>query len=225
MSTLAAGGLAVASYLVGGIPFALILGRWKGVDVRLHGSGNVGATNIGRVLGRRYAVVTFFLDAAKGALPALGAGLLWARLGWDGRRSAMALCGAGAIAGHVWPVYLGFRGGKGVATTIGVAAVLSWQATAIGLGVWLFGTYVLRYVFLGSMLFAASLPVTYLLLPGGVETSTERAAVAGLFVALALLVGVRHRSNIRRFLAGTEDRTGEKIHEAFPDDGNEEERT
>ena len=209
--------LAVGSYLIGAIPFALILGRLKGVDVRRYGSGNVGATNIGRVLGRPWAVGTFLLDAAKGALPVIGAGLLWEKLGWDGRRSVMAICGAGAIAGHVWPVYLRFRGGKGVATTMGVAGVLSWPATAIGLGVWLFGTYVLRYVFLGSVLFALTLPVAYLLLPGAAESVAERAAVTALFATLAALVAARHRPNFRRFLAGEEDRTGEKVHEAFPD--------
>ena len=103
MGFLVGGGLGVTSYFLGAIPFAFLLGRMKGVDVRAYGSGNVGATNIGRVLGRPYALVTFVLDAAKGALPVIGAGLLWDRLGWDGRRSVMALCGLGAIAGHLYP--------------------------------------------------------------------------------------------------------------------------
>lgn len=202
---------ALLSYLLGAIPFAYLLGKARGVDIRTRGSGNIGATNIGRILGRQYGYLTFFLDAAKGAIPVLAAGLLGKRLGWEwgGSRGLMAICGASAIAGHVWPVFLGFRGGKGVATTIGVAGVLSWPATLIGLVVWLLGAYLLRYVFLGSVLFALTLPISYLLLYRE-RAWTEDPAVILLLAGVAVLVAVRHRSNFRRFLAREEEKFGEK---------------
>ncbi|MCZ6688559.1 MAG: glycerol-3-phosphate 1-O-acyltransferase PlsY [Planctomycetota bacterium] len=196
------------SYLVGAIPFAYLLGRWKGVDIRAQGSGNVGATNLGRILGRPYGIASFALDALKGAIPVLGAGFLGESLGWDpaGRRGLMSLCGAGAIAGHIWPVYLGFRGGKGVATSIGVAGVLTWQATFIALVVWLIGTYLLRYVFVGSVLFALALPVSFLALEGR-RAWSEEMGVTLLLIGICLIVAIRHRSNFRRFMAGEEGKT------------------
>lgn len=209
---------ALVSYLLGAIPFAYVLGKWKGVDIRSRGSGNIGATNVGRILGRPFGYLTFLLDAAKGALPVLGASLL-SRMGggggWEtgGSRGLMAICGASAIAGHVWPVYLGFRGGKGVATTIGVAGLLSWQATLIGLFVWVFGAYVLRYVFVGSVLFAVALPISYLAIHRD-RAWTEEPAVTVLLSGIAVLVAVRHRSNFRNFLAKREEKTGEEAREA-----------
>ena len=205
--------LAVVSYLVGAIPFAVILAKRRGVDIRSEGSGNPGASNVARILGRPYGYLTFILDAAKGVIPIVASGLVWERLGWDGGRTVMALCGGGAIAGHIWPVYLRFRGGKGVATSIGVVGMLSWHVMAIGIGVWLFGAYVLRYVYMGSALFALSLPVSFLLLRGEAAWGEDR-AVTALLAAIAVVVAARHRSNFRRMREGREPRTGERPEEA-----------
>lgn len=207
--------LAFISYLVGAVPFAYVLGRGKGVDIRSLGSGNVGATNVGRILGRPFGFLTFFLDFGKGALPVLGSGLLWHRLGWEwpSTRGVVAICGGSAIAGHIWSVFLGFRGGKGVATSMGVAGLLSWQALGIGLAAWLFGAYLLRYVFVGSILFALSLPISFVVIERD-RAWMEEAPVTILFSAIAVIVAIRHGSNFRRLMAGTEERTGQKVRRA-----------
>jgi acyl phosphate:glycerol-3-phosphate acyltransferase len=120
-----------AAYVIGSIPFGLLIAKYgHGVDVRRHGSGNIGATNVGRVLGKKWGVVCLVLDALKGLLPTLLLPRVIPRplLPEDWLGLATVLCGAAAITGHVFPVWLGFRGGKGVATGAGVAAVVCWQA-------------------------------------------------------------------------------------------------
>ncbi|MFN8453045.1 MAG: glycerol-3-phosphate 1-O-acyltransferase PlsY, partial [Anaerolineae bacterium] len=128
VSDAAAGlGLLVAAYLAGSIPFSLLIARWAGgIDLRQHGSGNVGATNVARTLGYKWGAVALLLDALKGLLPTWGLPLLFYGAG---SRHAPVAAGLAAIVGHMFPCWLGFRGGKGVATALGVVAVLSWQAT------------------------------------------------------------------------------------------------
>jgi glycerol-3-phosphate acyltransferase PlsY len=197
--------IAIVAYLTGAVPFALVLGKLKGIDPREEGSKNIGATNVGRLLGRPYGITCFFLDAAKGALPVLAASLIT-----DGDPLPVALAGAASIAGHVWPIYLKFRGGKGVATTIGAAATLTPIPTAIALGSWLIGAYLLRYVFIGSVLFAVTLPVAHIAIHRQ-QAFNETWPITALLLLIPPLVALRHRSNIQRFLKGEEDRTGQPI--------------
>lgn len=200
------GVLAVAlAYLVGSIPFAWIVARlWAGVDIRTVGSGNVGATNVSRVLGRKGFAVVFALDAAKGALPVLllpglaaaGAGETAAASGSDRVRIA---CGLAAILGHMFPVYLRFRGGKGVATGAGVMGALVPLPAACAFGVFLAVLLATRYVSLGSVVASVALaPLSW--------AFGHAAEVVVLCVVVAALVVLRHRANLGRIAAGTEPR-------------------
>ena len=186
--------LVVGAYLLGSIPFGYVLPRLlRGDDIRRHGSGNVGATNVWRVYGRSLGLPVAVLDVLKGLVPAaLG---LWLGGDWVG-----VLAGAAAMLGHARPVYLGFsKGGKMVATAGGVALALAPLAALGCAVVWVAAFAVTRYASLASMLAAAALPVLCLLL------GSSWPVVA--FTALAALgVLALHRQNIRRLLAGTEPR-------------------
>jgi glycerol-3-phosphate acyltransferase PlsY len=209
--------LPLAGYLAGSIPFAFLLARGRGVDLRQVGSGNIGATNLGRALGARWGYLCFVLDVAKGALPVLAGG--W----WVGAfadvsappaplpQLAWVLAGLGAILGHVLPVWLGFRGGKGVATSLG--AVLAYYPYftfpgLIALGVWVLVTLASRYVSLGSIAAAAAfLPAMALLNAGRMD---ELLVLAVFASAMVVLIVLRHRSNIVRLVQGREHRIGSK---------------
>ncbi len=192
----------LAAYLCGAIPFAFIIARARGVDIRAVGSGNVGATNVFRSVGKPWGVLTFLLDALKGFIPALAFPAVahnweFAAPDWLG-----LACGAAAIAGHTWPIWLGFKGGKGVATGAGALLAVAPWAFAAGLAAWLLVFLLSRYVSLASILAAASAAAA-----GWVVYGREPARPIVLSV-LAALVVVRHRSNVRRLLAGTELRAG-----------------
>ena len=184
-------------YLVGSIPFAVLIARAKGEDIFRLGSGNPGATNVLRNLGKPAGYLCFALDALKG-FAAAG----WPALAFAGERSiTLAVAGlVGAILGHSFSAFIGFRGGKGVATTIGGLIAVNWIAVLVGCGVWAAAFFAWRYVSLASILLALSLPLTSLALPD--RPDSERL----LMVALAALILVRHRSNISRLLKGTENR-------------------
>lgn len=189
----------VLSYLVGSVPFGLIACYLvKGVDVRKHGSGNIGATNVARVAGRPTAVIVFILDMLKGFLPTLYLSRL---AGVQGSLPAI-LCGCSAILGHSFPITLRFRGGKAVATSTGVFLALSPLCLLVSVVVWVGVAVVWRYVSLASMCAGVGLFLACLL--GGVDSAVI--AFAGL---VALLVIARHRFNIKRLLAGTEPRIGQ----------------
>jgi glycerol-3-phosphate acyltransferase PlsY len=198
----------VAGYVCGALPWGLWVGRLaRGVDIRQHGSGNLGATNVYRVLGPHWGIPVLLLDIAKGAAP-----VWWApRAGWTaafpaGTEWCAITVGAAAIAGHVWTFLAGFRGGKGVATTVGVMLALAPLAMAGFTLIFLVTLALTRYVSLGSVLGALALPVLVALTaPGGATTPRF-----GLSVALALLVVARHRENIRRLLKGEERRFAPK---------------
>jgi glycerol-3-phosphate acyltransferase PlsY len=194
--------LAVAlAYLIGSIPFGYLIVRVKGGgDVRETGSGGTGATNVTRRAGKGPGLLTMLLDALKGVLVALGARwLLTPDSGVDWWVAAASLA---AVVGHVFPVWLGFRGGKGVATGLGVFLVLAPLAVLSALLVFVLVIWVTRYVSLGSMAAAALLPVGVWLLGGGRgATPLLTAAVLG-----AALIIYAHRSNIGRLLSGTESR-------------------
>ena len=210
-------------YLLGSIPFGLLIGRAQGVDVRTQGSGNIGSTNVSRLLGRKWGSVCFILDVAKGLAPTLGAGLylrgdevafqigLLMPIGqW-----AVLMVGAGCILGHMFSVFLGFRGGKGVATSLGVVLGIwpYFTMTAVFvLAIWTAVWGAWRYVSLASITAAAAFPVGFVILIWWIE-SWELGSLGTLFgfsCVMAALVIFRHRSNISRLLAGTENRGGKK---------------
>lgn len=189
----------VIAYLLGSVPFAYLAGRARGVDLRQHGSGNLGATNASRVLGTTTGVVVYLLDTLKGFLPVF---LLVPLL--VGRRLdlwAIAI-GVAAIAGHVRPVYLGFqKGGKGVATAGGVFLALAPLATAVGLAVWVLAFLPTGYVSLASIVTAVLFP--FALLATG---TPARSALFAVAVIVALFVVWTHRPNIARLRRGEEHR-------------------
>jgi acyl phosphate:glycerol-3-phosphate acyltransferase len=193
------------AYLIGAIPFGYLVVKLKtGQDVRTLGSGNIGATNVARVLGGPWFVPVFILDFLKGFAPVFW-GAPWVAARWpDGPRLPMLLAvlfGTLAMLGHMFPIYLGFRGGKGVATVAGLLFAMNWIAAAIGLGVWLLVFLPTRYVSLASIAGAIAVPIA-------AHFSAHDPIQTGFFAAAGLLVIVRHRGNIQRLLAGTESRFG-----------------
>ena len=188
----------VLGYLLGSIPSGWLAGRWlKGIDLRELGSGSTGATNVLRQAGKGPALVVFLIDVGKGAAAVLIARALG--LGdW-----IQVLAGLTALAGHIWPVWLGFKGGKAVATGLGLFLGLAWPVGLASFGVFLAVFSLSRYVSLASVLAAISLP---LLMAAGTSSN------ANLVVALVamLLVLWRHRSNIKRLINGTEPKLNQK---------------
>jgi glycerol-3-phosphate acyltransferase PlsY len=183
----------IAGAVFGSIPFGYIVGRLGGIDVRQHGSGNIGFTNVQRTMGWTWAAPVLLLDVAKGLVPtafARGLGLI------------PALVGIGAILGHVFCPWLGFKGGKGVATTIGVAAFLCPRSLLAGLGIYLVVLAATGFISASSLAFALALPV----LTAVVYRNSVLLLVFAVGVALVIIV--RHVSNIRRLAAGTEPRLG-----------------
>lgn len=184
-----------AGYLCGSIPFGLLLTQAAGLgDVRKIGSGNIGATNVLRTGSKGLAAATLLLDALKGTLPAL----LAARYGAE----AGAIAGAGALLGHVFPVWLGFKGGKGVATYIGVLAALAWQVALVFAAVWLVMAAIFRYSSLAALVACTVVPVALYV--------RDLPQFALAFLLMSLLVFYKHRTNIERLMAGTESKIGAK---------------
>lgn len=185
----------VVAYLLGAIPFGLVITKWvKGIDVREHGSKNIGATNVLRTAGKPLGGFTLLLDALKGAAPVLVA----QHLGWGWLAAAGGLV---AVLAHVFPVYLKFRGGKGVATAAGVFAALTPIPMAIALGVFLAVVIPFRVVSAGSLAAAVALLVATIV-------RGESGAIVGLAAAVNVIVFVRHRGNIRRLFRREERRVG-----------------
>lgn len=189
--------IALAAYLVGAIPFGLLIARAKGVDIRRHGSGNIGATNVLRVLGKPLGIATFVLDALKGYGPVAVAMAVLP----DRAEAAGLTAGMAAILGHSFPVYLGFKGGKGVATSAGVLLGLAWLAALIGIGLWALVFFSSRYVSLASIVAAAAIPAVSWML-----YAPDKVATPVALTLLGLLIILRHRANIRRLVRGTENR-------------------
>jgi glycerol-3-phosphate acyltransferase PlsY len=185
--------LGIAGYLLGAIPFGVLIGRWrKGVDLRDHGSGNIGTTNAYRVLGARAGTLVLFCDIAKGALPAVLAGHFFAP--W-----LAVILAALPVIWHLWSVFLGGRGGKGVATGAGVVVGLMWPVFLIVLATFLFVLFTARMVSVASLAAAVVFPLAVWL---------TGQALPYLIVSLVLspLVIIAHHANIRRILNGTEHR-------------------
>ncbi|NOU97572.1 glycerol-3-phosphate 1-O-acyltransferase PlsY [Paenibacillus sp. LMG 31456] len=186
-------------YLLGSISFSFLAGKLlKGIDIRKHGSGNAGATNTLRVLGVGPGVTVLLLDAIKGVI----AVLLGIWIG-DGSALLLVLCGVAAIAGHNWPVYFGFRGGKGIATTIGVMLTLAPLPALYAGIVCILAIVVTRYVSLGSLLFTAILPILVWIMHFPIE-------IFYFSLLVFVFAWIRHRSNIVRLLKGQENKIGSK---------------
>lgn len=190
--------MVVLSYLLGAVPFGLLISKAKGIDIRQHGSGNIGATNVLRVLGKPLGITTFILDALKGLIPAA----VFPRMVASGGDPVLlsVLCGAAAILGHNFPVYLGFKGGKGVATSAGVLIGIAWKAALAGLGTWALIFFAFRYVSLASILAALMVGI------GGWWIYPGQTLLASVLSILSGLVILRHRTNIVRLLKGSESR-------------------
>ena len=194
--------LVLAAYLLGAIPNGLLIAKARGIDLRRTGSGNIGATNVFRCVGKGWGILAFVLDALKGFVPAF----FFPRLVAGAPDWLGLACGVAAVAGHNWPVWLGFKGGKGVATSAGMLLGIAPAAVGIGFGVFAVTVAATRFVSLGSILAAVAVPAAYLALNG-----TGNKLLAGVLVGLGLLVIVKHRANIRRLLQGAEPRiTGKK---------------
>jgi acyl-phosphate glycerol 3-phosphate acyltransferase len=196
----------VLAYLVGSIPFGYVVSRARGVDILRQGSGNIGATNVGRVLGRRWGILVFLLDFAKGALPVLLAGLVPDPPDLSlPKHTTQVLVGVAAFLGHLFPVYLGFRGGKGVATGAGVVVVLVPIAALLAVLAWAVVLAASRYMSAASLTGAVVLCVVRLL-PFFQPWDYDQIVVTIFCLVGALLVVVRHAGNIRRLIQGTENR-------------------
>jgi glycerol-3-phosphate acyltransferase PlsY len=188
-------GALVFGYLAGSIPFGLILTRMAGLgDVRKIGSGNIGATNVLRTGNKGLAAATLLLDALKGTFAVLAAGLF--------SSEAALAAGLGAFVGHCYPVWLSFKGGKGVATFLGVLVAISW-ITALGFAaIWIVTAFATRYSSLSALIATAATPL--ILYISGLS------GAAGLFAILASISWYKHRENIARLLSGKESRIGAK---------------
>lgn len=188
----------VFSYLLGAIPFGFLISRWtSGIDVRRHGSGNIGATNVLRSVGKKEAVLTLLADVLKGMLPVLLARFIF------GDAQLAALSGVAAVVGHIFPVFLKLRGGKGVATALGVLICLApWCALGAVL-VFSAVTAASRYVSLGSISAAVAAPCL------GALFHVPLPAILGMSF-IALLVVVRHHQNIRNLLSGSENKLAKR---------------
>ncbi|MEX1030557.1 MAG: glycerol-3-phosphate 1-O-acyltransferase PlsY [Paenibacillaceae bacterium] len=189
----------IASYLMGSLMFSVIMGKLvAGIDIRNHGSGNAGATNTLRIMGKGPAIIVFLLDIGKGVLA------VWlAKWIVPDHYGVAVLCGIAVILGHNWPIWFNFRGGKGIATTIGMLLTLAFLPTLFAGIIAIITIVITRYVSLGSLLLTACLPVFIY----GMDYPTEL-----LWGSLAILVfaWVKHRKNIVKLVKGTENRIGSR---------------
>jgi acyl phosphate:glycerol-3-phosphate acyltransferase len=209
----------VVAYLLGSVPFAFLIAWAHGKDLRTIGSGNIGATNLARAVGRKWGYICFVLDVLKGLTPMALVGAIVGVPENPGRLSLWLLVGAAAILGHVFPLYLRFKGGKGVATSFGVALGL-WPyftvCAVIALLVWVVVVLIWHYVSLASICAAVAFPIVLALgilaLPNWRATSLWPLLIAA--VVIAILVIVRHRENIRRLAAGTESKVRSRTRES-----------
>ncbi len=186
----------VIGYLVGAIPFGLIISKMVGVDVRTQGSKNIGATNVNRVLGKKLGFITLICDCLKGLLPMYLATLILSGQP-ENKEMIVALTGMMAVLGHMFPIYLGFRGGKGVATGMGVLLYLSFPAIVISLLVFVATVALTGFVSAGSLLASGCIPL-WLYFLGASKTTIWTAA------GIALLIWLKHHENINRLMHGEE---------------------
>jgi glycerol-3-phosphate acyltransferase PlsY len=191
----------IISYLIGSIPSGLLLTKATGVDIRKQGSGNIGATNVTRLMGKKLGILTLIGDVLKAVIPMLAVHWYYLRSGMAVSPQevdfAVSLCGGAAFLGHIFPIYLKFKGGKGVATALGVFVVLEPLAALISLFIFIAVVYFTGFVALGSLLVAALLTLWIWLL-GGTPNHVLLAFLIGV------LIWIKHADNIKRLMAGTE---------------------
>ncbi|MBQ0936222.1 glycerol-3-phosphate 1-O-acyltransferase PlsY [Ideonella paludis] len=198
----------LVGYAIGSLSFAVIVSRLMGLnDPRSYGSGNPGATNVLRSGNRKAAILTLVFDALKGYVPVLAALWLMPRFGWG--ESTVAFVGLAAFLGHLWPVFFSFQGGKGVATAAGVLLAINPILGAATLGTWLIVAFFTRYSSLAAIVAALFAPF-YQLLIWGPSLMVLPIAI------MSLLLVWRHEANIRKLMAGTESRIGQKAAGAAP---------
>ena len=191
---IAALSLVIASaYLIGSIPTGLLLGKFYGIDVRNEGSGNIGATNLYRTVGRKVGIITLLGDCLKGLLPVVI--VKFSTLPTD----FAALVGLAAFCGHVFSVFLKFKGGKGVATALGVFLALAPLAVAIAVALFALIMFIWRYVSLGSIAAAAAMPLAVYFLGESMTVTVVTSIIAAIVI-------IRHRENIKRLISGSENR-------------------
>jgi glycerol-3-phosphate acyltransferase PlsY len=203
------------AYMAGSIPFGLIVGKAKGIDPRTSGSGNIGASNLGRLLGPKYFAIVFTLDLLKGTLPTLAAGAVIGFRTIDRQTCLLWIAvAAAAVLGHVFSLFLKFKGGKGVATTAGVVLGIYPYFTFAGLiaiAIFIIVLRTTRYISVGSILASLSFPAAYIAIGINRWPMTEAQLPLLCFAALIpLLIIYKHRANIARLRAGTELRAGTK---------------
>lgn len=197
----------VIAYFIGSIPFGFLLTKFvKGVDIRQVGSGNPGATNVARVLGKPYGILVFFLDMLKGFLPVYF--FDWLFSGY-GHNLALILCGVGVICGHTFPIFLGFKGGKAAATGCGVFLWLAPVPLFIAVAVWSLTVFISRYISLGSMISSISLVASLILF--GKEPFRHGLPLTLFSIFISVLLIIRHKANIKRIVNGTENKIGRKV--------------
>lgn len=204
MSSAAGLGLIVGAYLLGSVSFSLLIVRTvRGFDLREHGSGNAGASNVLRLAGKGPAAAVLLLDVAKGVVPVQIA------RGLDAPGMVIGSVAVAAVVGHIFPIFHDFRGGKGVATVTGALGSLSLIPAALALGVFLLVIATTRYISAASVVTVASFPLLLYLCGRAGWASSPPGWLIGSAVAIAILVAVKHRDNFRRLAAGTENRLGE----------------
>ncbi len=196
---------AVISYVIGSIPAGFIAGKLlKGVDIRAYGSGNIGATNVLRTFGKLPALFVLLFDVFKGYLIAyFFSTALYGYLHFFELSVIKTVLGLSVIAGHIWPIFLKFKGGKGVATSIGVLVALDIKIAIIIFAVWLVSFLVFRYVSLSSIAASVVSPLLFLVFGAGIELILFSSA-------LAFIISFRHKENIKRLIEGTEKKIGQK---------------
>jgi len=199
---------ALGAYLLGSIPTGLLIARSRGVDIRTVGSGNIGATNAFRALGKGWGLTVLLIDFAKGltaclVVPILVRAALHASVQNEGPITLALAAAVSAVLGHNFPIWLRFKGGKGIATTAGALTALVPLALLIGFGVWVVLFVLTRYVSLGSIAAAATVPLATWFTTRG---EPDRLALTSLTTLLGIMAIAKHRSNIRRLLRGTESR-------------------
>jgi glycerol-3-phosphate acyltransferase PlsY len=198
--------ITLLGYLLGSIPAGYLVGRIAGIDIRNAGSGNIGATNVVRVLGKRYGYPVFAIDFLKGLTAVLIAIAVARHVGlteqWPQTFGVTA--GVGGVIGHTFPIWLGFKGGKGVATSVGVIFGLMPVAALMVLGVWVLTFELSRYVSVASIIAALALPITVLFVSQ--RQHSDGAVVFYFSLCLTAVIILRHRSNLGRLMRGTEPR-------------------
>ncbi|MFC1718285.1 glycerol-3-phosphate 1-O-acyltransferase PlsY [Candidatus Poribacteria bacterium] len=195
----------VLSYLAGAIPAGCVVGKLKGIDIRDHGSGNIGFTNALRVMGVGPGVLVLLADVGKGVAAVLAISQLGAMQSNALTPYIRELCGGFAMVGHVWTVFLKFRGGKGVATSLGIFTSLFWQGGLISLAVWIIIVAITRYVSLGSILLCISFCVACFIASGQYIWGMRVLALV-----VTVIVIYRHKGNIHRLIRGEERKFGQR---------------